>query len=638
MAKLKRAVDTTYYGGGNPMSDDPANIINEYLALVREKLPNSIADDVITELETYMLETAADLGDNGQITLESAKKVVAQFGAPGEVADEYRFSMLPETIPEGDIPSEIKQKITEEPKIVEPKEQAPKMQGVDPTTTYSMFFTKSLILTIFWASLASIIPLMFIPYWTLGVQLIFILIPVLCVTTFLLAQTFYLKGKKTILWKRSYPDWSIFQTLVTLPENSIPEAGTKLIRLDIISSFIGVLVFAPTIFQWNHPFGYIIGIPAAILLIARIKLAVRKLDEDKDPYEKSRLEFGVNLSLLVFLESSIYWLFDSMHAPWYYYPFLFGMGPFIATFVVILTPVLLFQLLVGAQNLWWKTEKQSEDSEDVNDENHSEQSLKIGFVSKGLRMFISIVGRLFLFISIPFLVHFFLIPRNVGVYGTINNGVLTGYTLIAVFVAAISVCAYSIGRRLMVQFMKSSTFIGTRSRIESIIDIAISCYLLAGLSAITTMSYPLDFVHRQLLYFSDVFNTSYTLGGIAVGIEVTAILLAFIGLPVRILGDILEFWSKRKFIAILRIQDSSTILFTAITLLATNVYITYVVTGNYFLINMIFLLYLLIAVYLAYQMVASGMKIEEIKEEREKVISEKSQKVLSMNKNTTMAN
>jgi len=86
------------------VTDDPSSIINEYLELIREKLPESIAGDVITELETYMLEAARDQGDNNEITLESAKKVVAQFGAPGEVADEYRYSMLPETIPEEDIP------------------------------------------------------------------------------------------------------------------------------------------------------------------------------------------------------------------------------------------------------------------------------------------------------------------------------------------------------------------------------------------------------------------------------------------------------------------------------------------------------------------------------------------------------
>ena len=80
------------------MSDDPVSVIEEYLALVNEHLPESISVDVITELRTYMVETAQELGA-GEITLQSAKKVVAQFGAPSEVANEYRYSMLPDTLP-----------------------------------------------------------------------------------------------------------------------------------------------------------------------------------------------------------------------------------------------------------------------------------------------------------------------------------------------------------------------------------------------------------------------------------------------------------------------------------------------------------------------------------------------------------
>ena len=61
MARYERSTGSALYGGGNKVSDDPSIIINEYLELIREKLPESIADDVITELETYMLETARDL-------------------------------------------------------------------------------------------------------------------------------------------------------------------------------------------------------------------------------------------------------------------------------------------------------------------------------------------------------------------------------------------------------------------------------------------------------------------------------------------------------------------------------------------------------------------------------------------------
>lgn len=617
------------------MSNDPANIIDEYLALIREKLPESIADDVITELETYMIETARDQGEDGQITVESAKKVVAQFGAPGEVADEYRFSMLPETIPEEDIPPEIMQETVEEPKIVEPEKPAPKVQGVDPTTSYSMFFIKSFLLMVFWAVIVTILTTPLGPIWIREFNLIYIIFPVVCVTVFLLAQMSYLKGKKTILWKRSYPDWSIFQTLVTLPENSIPEAGTNLNRLDIVVSFIGVLIFAPTALQWNHPIGFIIGIPAAILFIVRIKLAVRKLDEDKDPYEKSRLEFGVNLSLLVLLESSIIWLFD-FFIPWGNYPIIHLIGPFIATFVVLLGPVLLFQLLVGAQNLWWKTEEQLTvgEGESTKERDPSEQGFKKGVALKGVRMFVSISGRLLLFISIPFLLRLLLQP-NTGYYFWEP---LPSFVFIAVLFAGIVAIGYCIGRGLMIHFFNSSTFIGTRTRLEAIIDLGISFYILAGVAAFTTSLHSRGILHYLMLYASEIFEVSYTLGSLVVGMQVTAILLAFTGLPVRIIGNILEFWSERKHIAAMRIQDSSMILFVALALFATSDYFGYIVTGNVHLINFFYLMYFLIAGYLTYQMVASGIKIEEIKEKKEKLISKKSQRVHSMNDTTAIAN
>ena len=141
-----------------------------------------------------------------------------------------------------------------------------------------------------------------------------------------------------------------------------------------------------------------------------------------------------------------------------------------------------------------------------------------------------------------------------------------------------------------------------------------------------------------MLDASEIFEVSYNLGSIVVGLQVTAILLAFTGLPVRIIGNILEFWSERKHIAAMRIQDSSMILFVALALFATSYYFGYIVTGNVHLMNFFYLMHFLIAGYLSYQMVSSGMKIEEITEQKERVISEKSQRIHSMNNNTTMVN
>ncbi len=640
MAKYERSISSAFYGGGNKVSDGPASIINEYLELIREKLPESIADDVITELETYMLETARDLGDNNEITLESAKKVVAQFGAPGEVADEYRYSMLPETIPEEDIPTEIVRetgKIDMKQQAKEPKKTPPRELGVDPTSRYSTFFFKSFSLTVMWAVIVSIITTVLGPIWFESWQLIFIIIPVFFVTIILLAHTWYLKRNKVILWKRSYPDWSIFQILVTLPENSVPNLRTKTKRLDIAASIVGVLLFTPIILVWSQPWCILIGIPVVILLISRIMIIVRKLDLEKDPYEKSRLEFGINFSLLVFLESSIYWLSNmylNMYLLWKMYIWL--VNPLLAIFIPLFGTVLLFQVLTGAQNLWWKTEEQLTvgEGESTKERDPSEQGFKKGVALKGVRMFVSISGRLLLFISIPFLLRLLLQP-NTGYYFWEP---LPSFVFIAVLFAGIVAIGYCIGRGLMIHFFNSSTFIGTRTRLEAIIDLGISCYILAGVAAFTTSLHSIDILHYLMLYASEIFEVSYTLGSLVVGMQVTAILLAFTGLPVRIIGNILEFWSERKHIAAMRIQDSSMILFVALALFATSDYFGYIVTGNVHLINFFYLMYFLIAGYLTYQMVASGIKIEEIKEQKEKLISKKSQRVHSMNDNTAMAN
>ena len=106
------------------------------------------------------------------------------------------------------------------------------------------------------------------------------------------------------------------------------------------------------------------------------------------------------------------------------------MEPFIVSFVVLFGPVLLFQLVVGAQNLWWKTEEQPApiESESTEKEDPIKHEAKKGFVSKGPRMAISIIGRILLFLALPLIVQFFLVPRDVGYF---NQGVLIVFTLIA---------------------------------------------------------------------------------------------------------------------------------------------------------------------------------------------------------------
>ncbi|TFG99740.1 hypothetical protein E4H12_01705, partial [Candidatus Thorarchaeota archaeon] len=338
------------------MNEDPTRIIEEYLTLVREKLPDSIAEDVVSELELYMLETARDQGVDGQITFESAKKVVAQFGAPGEVADEYRFSMLPESIPEEDIPKEIAQEPIASEQQVSKDEPIIRKVGVDPTVSHISFFNKSVFLSIMWATIITAATTLIGPIWTTIWYLILIVGQVLIVVGILFVRYLDLKRNNVILWKRSYPDWSKLQIFVTLPENGLPSYGKKRIFFDIIVSFIGLLSLTPMIFFGNNPwFIVFIGIPATVLFIARILISVRKLNDERNPCEKARLEFGINLSLLTILDSSFFWLFG-----YHYYDFnqFSGISTFlIVVFVLLGGAFLLLEVLMEAQNLWWKTEK-----------------------------------------------------------------------------------------------------------------------------------------------------------------------------------------------------------------------------------------------------------------------------------------
>ncbi len=75
------------------MTEDPYVEIDDYLKLVQSHLPNEIADEIIHEIRTYLVEMAQELG-HGQISAESARRSIARFGAPSKIAQEYSRSVL----------------------------------------------------------------------------------------------------------------------------------------------------------------------------------------------------------------------------------------------------------------------------------------------------------------------------------------------------------------------------------------------------------------------------------------------------------------------------------------------------------------------------------------------------------------
>jgi hypothetical protein len=75
------------------MNEDPYAEIDVYLNLVRSHLPDEIADEIIHEIRTYLVDMAQELG-HGQVSIESARRSIARFGAPSEIAQEYSRSIL----------------------------------------------------------------------------------------------------------------------------------------------------------------------------------------------------------------------------------------------------------------------------------------------------------------------------------------------------------------------------------------------------------------------------------------------------------------------------------------------------------------------------------------------------------------
>ncbi len=75
------------------MTERGMKLIDEYIELVKKRLPVSIADDVGFELKSYLEAAALDFG-NGKLSEDGAKRAIAEFGAPADVASEYTESLI----------------------------------------------------------------------------------------------------------------------------------------------------------------------------------------------------------------------------------------------------------------------------------------------------------------------------------------------------------------------------------------------------------------------------------------------------------------------------------------------------------------------------------------------------------------
>jgi len=596
------------------MNNEGETIIEEYLMLVREKLPVTIADDVINELRSYMQESARDQGD-GQITVQSAKKIVAQFGAPGEVADEYKYSMLPETIPENLDSSEAKKEPCGIPQQGLMQSIQPELTPVpqqNPTVSHSSFFIRAVIQSWIWIVIVSLttLPLLItLPIGPMGISSWMVLVPVsqaLIVTFGLLFHSLNLRRKRTILWRRTYQEWSALQNFVTLPEHSIPEAGTSMLRLDVLTSLTGIILFLPTAILGNQPYFLLFsGVPVSFLFAARMYYGLEIIHDDRDPIRNSRKRFAVNMALLVVLEASVFWIFN----PWVYGGFLvFSMAPILLTFIVCYGSLLLFNVVSGAQNLWWRTQDEPETisakEKGVSREDKAELLARLPSTMK--RLYAKMIGWIVVY-NLP------------QVYVSFENGSyepwsFDWYNWIALLIFGMTIAGallvfYFPYRRFMIMRLDSRMVFGRRGRVEAAVDSFISAIFLAMTFTFILASGLDNIALYRIIDYQRHLGMQW--GFILATMELVAFSLGAIALLVRILGNVHEFrqiWKKR---AVGLIEQSGVLLVLTLATYSSAEYLKLqVIYGWYSNFYALYMIFLALVLFLAFQIGSSSLKGE----------------------------
>jgi uncharacterized integral membrane protein len=591
------------------MNDEGESIIEEYLILVREKLPDSIAEDVINELRSYMHESARDQGA-GEITPQSAKKVVAQFGAPGEVADEYKYSMLPETIPEEIIPSEIVQEplqIAKQEPLQQLKPQLTPISQDNLTVSYTSFAVVTSILSWIWIIIVSLFTILISP---IGIPIWSIFTPIsqaLIVTSVIILLALYSKIKKKILWRRGYQEWSALHSFVTLPENSIPETSINVRRLDVLTSIAGIILFlSNSVLSYNLFFFSFYGMPICILLTSRIYYIAVTHSDDSDPVRNSRKQFAINLSLVILLNASLYWVTNGW---WYGFIggyFLLSMSPVIIPFIIGYGSILLFNIVTGTQNLWWKVQEEPKKSsmreESIQVEDKSELLTRLPRTTG--RLYAKIVGWIVVY-NLPQICISFDHASFDYVSGDFYNWIVL--VIFGIAIAGLLIVFYFPYRWFMIKRHNSRLLFGRRTRIEATIDALISSAVLIFILWLLLPPNTSHIIQYSIIDYQRHLGVRWSI--ILATMEITAYPLGAIALIIRILGNIFEFkpvWKKR---AIGLIEMSGILLVLAITAFMGVEYLKWIVINHwYFNFYIPYLIFLPLILFLAFQIGSLSIK------------------------------
>lgn len=320
------------------MIEEALTVIENYLSLVRGYLPDRIAIDVIEELRAYIIEAAEEEG-KGVLSVEVAKRTVARFGAPSEVAEEYKESMM---LADDEDPSDTSYSGTHLTQGNPPSKASTEMVPREIDTGRSISNIEACFHFIFVASI--LISLTALPagiYALIVAPIQFVLIMVFSLWIFFKNTT---KGIQPS--KRSYEDWPTLQRYFSFPSNFLPEFGHEGF---IIESFLSALCIV--LILLSHPILYAI-IP--FLLVRYWIMELRASDRDSSSYVRSDFIVElftiliINFSLQLVVLTGFYWTY---------------ITPIASIFLGVLNTFLVVRLTAIVPDLWIDREGMLDDSE-----------------------------------------------------------------------------------------------------------------------------------------------------------------------------------------------------------------------------------------------------------------------------------
>ncbi|MBD3407016.1 MAG: hypothetical protein GF411_12935 [Candidatus Lokiarchaeota archaeon] len=327
------------------MIENGTKIIEQYLEFVKSHLPDEIADDVIDELRVYLVEAATDLG-NGELTEKSAKKAVARFGAPSEVAKEYRDSF--------DFEEPIRSQYPTSEELTRKTDHEIELQELRKTQEYEEknYHSHLSLLGKAILGLIAVLSITAFPFYfqflILGFTIAELIMAIFIIFSVVLVSK--LKNTQYIVEDNRYR--TSLQILFSFP-NGLLKLTPRILAVDIIFSLFGI--FMAVSFLSSHNF-YIFGLLLIVLLSYRIIFDI----------SRERFDMSENAKKSVILDGIIIFvihIFHSMIVP--PHSLYSKVNIFFPFFGVVYSSFTLVMLLYKIQTIWIDSEKDDHEELDI---------------------------------------------------------------------------------------------------------------------------------------------------------------------------------------------------------------------------------------------------------------------------------